>query len=306
MALPVFISWSGEKSREAAAILKEWIPDVIQNVTPFVSEDINAGSRWSHDIARELEGSAFGILCLTPENLSAPWVLFEAGALSKSISSSHVVPLLIGVDRAKIELPISQFQSILIDEKEFLSLFKSINACCVTQLDDARLIKAFTRTKEEYLTRLKSVAENFNHGQPDIKQAPNSAEALDNILKTMQSIQVFLSSSEILSSNRQFTQIIEEIRKADREPRTLIPGDHPAWYELERSLVNLKILFDNEKMKAGRDLIGGEAIYIPFDSNTADEIVETLGRSIGYIMDRCRIVEPAASRNQRRQFRSGA
>ena len=82
--MKVFISWSGNISLKVALIFRDWLPSVIQSIEPYVSsEDIDKGARWSTDIAKELENSTFGILCVTKENLEAPWLSFEAGALSK-------------------------------------------------------------------------------------------------------------------------------------------------------------------------------------------------------------------------------
>ena len=77
--MKVFISWSGEKSNKIANILREWIPCVIQSIKPYVSsKDIDKGARWSTDIAKELEDSHFGIICITKSNINAPWINIEA------------------------------------------------------------------------------------------------------------------------------------------------------------------------------------------------------------------------------------
>lgn len=82
----VFISWSGDISLKVATVFRDWLPSVIQSIEPYVSsEDIDKGARWSTDIAKELENSTFGILCDTKENIEAPWLSFEAGALSKTM-----------------------------------------------------------------------------------------------------------------------------------------------------------------------------------------------------------------------------
>ncbi|MCL2483300.1 MAG: toll/interleukin-1 receptor domain-containing protein [Propionibacteriaceae bacterium] len=96
--MKVFISWSGPLSKKVAQVLKDWIPSVIQAIEPFLSsEDIEKGNRWNTDIARELQESTFGIICVTLENLSAEWLNFEAGALSKTIENTHVAPFLLDV-----------------------------------------------------------------------------------------------------------------------------------------------------------------------------------------------------------------
>ncbi|MGA9601795.1 MAG: toll/interleukin-1 receptor domain-containing protein [Methylocystis sp.] len=87
----VFISWSGEASHSIATTLHEWLPVILQNIKPFISsEDLRKGGRWGKDLAEQLQHTNFGIICLTPSNLESPWILFEAGALSKFIDESHV------------------------------------------------------------------------------------------------------------------------------------------------------------------------------------------------------------------------
>src|ERR1051326_1201012 len=82
--MKVFISWSGPLSQKLAAMLRVWLPSVIQVVKPYYSpDDINKGTRWAAEISKELEESQVGLLCITPDNLYSPWIMFEAGALSK-------------------------------------------------------------------------------------------------------------------------------------------------------------------------------------------------------------------------------
>jgi hypothetical protein len=50
--------------------------------------DIDKGTRGLPAIAQQLEETQFGLICLTPESMNAPWLLFEAGALSKSQDQS--------------------------------------------------------------------------------------------------------------------------------------------------------------------------------------------------------------------------
>lgn len=91
--MKVFLSWSGELSHRVACAFRDWLPSVLQSVSPYVSsEDIDKGARWSTDISKELERSAYGIIVVTHEDIDAPWVNFEAGALSKTVEKSKVSP----------------------------------------------------------------------------------------------------------------------------------------------------------------------------------------------------------------------
>lgn len=142
----VFISWSGATSHKVACILRDWIPSVIQAVTPYVSsEDIDKGARWSSDIAKELDGSGYGILCLTNNNVDAPWLNFEAGALSKAVDKSRVCPFLLHMERSDVTGPLLQFQSTMANESDVHKLINSINQAFPEkeQLSEERLNKVF-------------------------------------------------------------------------------------------------------------------------------------------------------------------
>lgn len=126
--MKVFISWSGVLSKELGEALRDWIPVVLQAVNPyFTPSDVEKGTRWSTDIARELEGSSIGILCITRENINSPWMLFEAGALSKSLEKSHVCPMLFGITNTDLAGPLKQFQTTAFDKAEMKQLITVIN-----------------------------------------------------------------------------------------------------------------------------------------------------------------------------------
>jgi TIR domain len=126
--MKLFICWSGERSMEIAAFLRDWLPTVHQNVKPFMSaEDIGKGTRWTSNLARELEATDFGIICLTSDNLTSPWLHFEVGALSK-ITSARVVPILYKIKTSDVQGPLSDFQAAPLENKdEMRRVLTSIN-----------------------------------------------------------------------------------------------------------------------------------------------------------------------------------
>lgn len=127
--MKVFISWSGERSKALAEILRGWLPAVLQAVHPYYSpDDIAKGTRWSGEIAKELEASSVGLICLTADNLTAPWILFEAGALSKNLDRSRLCPLLFGVEPTDIEGPLVQFQGAKFGKEETSRVVRMMNA----------------------------------------------------------------------------------------------------------------------------------------------------------------------------------
>lgn len=124
----VFVSWSGPRSRQLADALREWIHDVIQSVECFCStEDIRAGQRWNNEVNAWLSETDFGVLCVTPENVQAPWLNFEAGALAKRIKDdARVVPVTLGFAPAALEEPLKQFNGVTADKEGIRKLMKSI------------------------------------------------------------------------------------------------------------------------------------------------------------------------------------
>ena len=134
--MKVFISWSGSQSRALAEVLRQWLPAVIQAVQPYYSpDDVTKGARWSEEIAKVLEESRVGLICLTRNNLDAPWIMFEAGALSKKLDKSRVSPILFGVEPTDLTGPLVQFQAAKFDKVDVKRLVRMINA----ELGDARL-----------------------------------------------------------------------------------------------------------------------------------------------------------------------
>ncbi|CAL2101675.1 protein of unknown function [Tenacibaculum sp. 190130A14a] len=127
--MKIFISWSGELSKKIAEELQEWIPQVINNVEPYVtSKSIKKGDRWLSEIYKELEESNFGLVCLTKDNLKSPWIMFEAGAISKNLQDSRVSCLLFdGLNQHEVEKPLSFFQNTQFSKEEYQKLMFSIN-----------------------------------------------------------------------------------------------------------------------------------------------------------------------------------
>ena len=93
--MKVFLSWSGDMSHEIAKALNAWLPSVIQAIVPFISsEDIDKGTFWSTELAKNLEAHSVGVICITPKNLNARWINYEAGSLARSLTDSRVSPYL--------------------------------------------------------------------------------------------------------------------------------------------------------------------------------------------------------------------
>lgn len=197
----VFISWSGNKSHKVALVFRDWLPSVIQSIEPYVSsEDIDKGARWSTDIAKELENSTFGILCVTKDNLEAPWLSFEAGALSKTMDKAFVSPFLFDIKRSEVNGPILQFQSTIFQKNDLKKLVSTLNkACGENCIPEPRLEKAFEvwyPTLETELNKIKDVIDDPDEIKKKEELNSHSSEILEEILDLSRNNQKLLRNPD--------------------------------------------------------------------------------------------------------------
>jgi hypothetical protein len=160
--MKVFLSWSGELSKQVASLMNEWIGDVLQGTEGWFSpDDIDKGSIWFNDIIKELSGTAIGILFCTKENLKAPWLLFEAGALSKGLLKSRVCPFLIDIKPSDLYPPLSLFNAAACNHDEMLKLIKTINDNNPDKLNDDRVNKSFDMWWPEFEKRYQEIVKFY-------------------------------------------------------------------------------------------------------------------------------------------------
>lgn len=156
--MKIFLSWSGERSKQVASALHEILKTVLHFAEPWMSEiDIESGSRGLKDISNELEGRNFGIICITPENLRAPWINFEAGALSKSVENGRVVPLLLGMDAKDIPPPLGQFQAKKLDKEGVRAVVCDINKIAAAPIEQNILDKLFDAMWVSFETAINAI-----------------------------------------------------------------------------------------------------------------------------------------------------
>lgn len=182
----LFISWSGERSKLLATALKEWLPLVLHYVDPWLSEaDIEAGQRWADAVAKELEASKFGVLCITRENLNSPWILFEAGALAKSLDGARVTPLLLGIEFSEISGPLAQFQAKKLEKKGVLELVQSLNQNAGQPVAEERYKQLFEALWPELEKKVASIP----HAPTAARHARSQSEVLEELVEAIRAME---------------------------------------------------------------------------------------------------------------------
>lgn len=155
--LSVFFSWSGEASRNIAEALSAMLEAIFgSRVTCWKSYDnIKPGERWSDALDRQLDRSNFAIVCLVPNNLMAPWIHYEAGALSRT-KDLAVVPYCVNLNEGELRDPLTRFfQAEQATADGTFKLVKCINGHLGNALDDTTLQNTFTRFWKNLETKLK-------------------------------------------------------------------------------------------------------------------------------------------------------
>jgi hypothetical protein len=130
----IILTWSRKFSHQIALILKDWLPEVIPGVDPWVSsEDIQKGKKWFPELMNKFKETCFSITCITTENVLSPWVYYEVGLIAAKNEEGIVCPYLVGVPGKLIsDTPLSAFQWTEADKADTWKLVKSIN----TELKD--------------------------------------------------------------------------------------------------------------------------------------------------------------------------
>jgi hypothetical protein len=180
--MKVYIAWSGERSKMVGEIFNEMLPYIIQSSEPFFSPEIEKGHEWLMKLTEELRESTIGIICLTRENLNEPWILFEAGALSKGLLKNHVCPFLLGLESSDITLPLSQFQDTKNTPKDVLRLMNTINECAEKPISEKVLSDSFKKWWPDFEKRIKSIPPYEEITGKDLPPSRGKNEILEEML----------------------------------------------------------------------------------------------------------------------------
>ena len=197
--MDIFLSWSGPSSQALAEILRGWLPTVLPYARPWLSsEDIRKGKRWGVELAERLEDTSYCVVCVTtPDVAIAPWVNFEAGAVSKYIEDAHVSPLLVDVKPEDLgSLPLSMFQCTRLEKKEVGRLLKSMNTASgspIMEEDLQRNLRNTWKQLKDDVGNLDLANESQNGAEKHADKNSPSTSQLDEIAED---ILLFVASND--------------------------------------------------------------------------------------------------------------
>jgi TIR domain len=128
-SMRVFISWSGELSKQLAEAVREWLATTLSYVKPFFTpSDIEKGANWGQEISVQLKQSSFCVIALTRESLNSNWVMFEAGAISSSVNKPRICAILFDIEPTDLQGPLAAFHATRFSREDIYKLVKTINS----------------------------------------------------------------------------------------------------------------------------------------------------------------------------------
>lgn len=197
--MKVFLSWSGVRSKAVAELLREWIRCVLQATRPWVStRDLDRGSVWFGEINDQLKDTTVGVICLTQENKTRPWILFEAGALTKGLSTSRICTFLVDLQPKDIEDPLAQFNHTFPRRDSMKGLIETLNNNLGQSALDQRIL---TIVFDTYWPQFES---EFSKILKDTEAASEAKPREDSDIL-----------GEILTNTRQLTSRVSRLEKSD-------------------------------------------------------------------------------------------
>jgi hypothetical protein len=228
--MEIFLSWHGQRGHAVAAALEEWLPQIANAFKPWLSSGIQKGSRWRSDVATRLEKSRAGIICLTPSALTAPWLLFEAGAIAKPSETTYACTLLVDLKSEDVPDPLAQFMHTQARKKDdVLKLVRDLNSALESaQMPAAHIEKAFEKWWPDLENKLQNLPPDESTRTPHRSERELLVELVGVSRQT---------SLSVLESNREIMEEFKRLESRQAYLATMIaPSDLPRWYGVAEAL----------------------------------------------------------------------
>jgi hypothetical protein len=139
---------------------------------------------------------------MTEENLTSPWIMFEAGAISKVVEEGLVCPIVFGIRKTDLKGPLASFQAIEFNEDEVRQLLTTINKAA----------------KEEAALSERSLDEQFDKWWLDLK------ERIEAILSTQPPSEPKRSERDLLEEAGSNTRTLIRELQAPRPLQVIVPN----------------------------------------------------------------------------------
>lgn len=198
--MQIFIAWSKGVSEKIGKALTTWLRELNEPVfrTIISDENIPVGDLWNNALDTALKRADYGILCVTEENLTSPWLCYESGALRMSTAGNvksgqpGVAPVLFGdVTNSQIASPLQHFQSVKFDKDGMWKLVLELHTRSAytnsnNHLDEKDIMAKFESAYPALETQVQDILRN---GIPAAQERSKKLEGkLDETLALLQEL----------------------------------------------------------------------------------------------------------------------
>ena len=211
--MQVYISCSGEASEALGKILRHWIKQFLPGVTPWtVSEDLPPGEDKFRKVREVLGDCHWGIICVTPENVTDQELHFEAGAIAKAFEKARVIPLLLHLELSELSRPLSNFRPQKVTKNDIWNIFLGISQVTDNYLTSRQeLFNASWHQIEQDIKKIPINTSDCSESRP-----PN--EILEDLVRAVRNLEHRLdipkndALEELRASTRDIEQYVEVIK----------------------------------------------------------------------------------------------
>jgi len=163
------------------------------------------------ELAKALEVTKVGVICLTPENLFASWLLFESGALSKTVDKGTRVCtyLLAGLQPQEVPPPLGEFQATKAEKEETRQMLQDVNKSLGSPVAEQTLNNVFDLAWPKLAAQLSALP------GPETK-VPPKRELEDMVAEILDASRAAARTGQALQE--QFAQFAKVERALDRVP----------------------------------------------------------------------------------------
>lgn len=256
----VFLSWSGEKSKDCALALRQWLPMLFPTVAPWMSEeDIRKGKPWTEELKQALSQARFGIICVNPSNIGGQWLLYEAGALAYAMDDAYVATFLVALSpRELAEGPLSIFQHTVFKKDDVRRLARTVNSAFGSEgYGDHELQERYEEIWPALENMLSPIVASFDQSQ----------DAGEKIPISLSSTILAESKSETERLPRDAESILRQLADQPDVPMGVVQIGGLLGMHQSKARVRLNELLSNRFVVADGHTIGGDAYRIAEKGN---------------------------------------
>jgi hypothetical protein len=220
--MKLFISWSQDFSMEVAKALETFITSVLQNAEPWMSTSkLKPGDAWKREIFENLQGVNTGMLVVTKENFLKPWLLFEAGAISKGDISNKIIVFLVDLTVDELGDPLQTYQTCDRSRDSMWKMIEGINRPGQQgAVPSERIRSTFVLHHEEFIRRLEEIETKFKKDEAEKAEIPPKTpemERLDELHELTQATyaELFELRSKMEAMNMNPLAALKELQLGD-------------------------------------------------------------------------------------------